>query len=171
MTFHGGIPFGADDSLTHSAFVAEQTIEYIRQQDRQPFLCIAGFYSPHAPWMVPQKYLDLYDPASLSVPEFPPEIDKQRPVEPGEQFSDGHLRRAKQGYYAMISEVDDCVGRILDALDAAGQRENTIVVFTSDHGEWLGAHLKFGKGYPSRRCGQPRALDPVRAKWQARAAG
>ncbi|MDE2950647.1 MAG: sulfatase-like hydrolase/transferase [Chloroflexota bacterium] len=147
--FEGGIPFGADDSLTHSAFVAEQTIEFIRQARDQPFLCIAGFYSPHAPWMTPQKYLDLYDPASLSVPEFPPEIDGQRPVEPGEQFSDGHLRRAKHGYYAMISEVDHYVGQILAALDAAGQRENTIVVFTSDHGEWLGTHLKFGKGYPA----------------------
>ncbi len=147
--FEGGIPFGADDSLTHSAFVAEQTIEFIRQARDQPFLCIAGFYSPHAPWMTPQKYLDLYDPASLSIPEFPPEIDGQRPVEPGEQFSDAHLRRAKQGYYAMISEVDYYVGKILAALDAAGQRENTIVVFTSDHGEWLGTHLKFGKGYPA----------------------
>lgn len=147
--FAGGIPFAADDDLTHSAFVAEQTIDYIRRQDKQPFLCIAGFYSPHAPWIVPQKYLDLYDPERLSLPDFPPDIDRGRPLEPGVQFSDGHLRRAKQGYYAMISEVDDCIGRILDALDKTGQRDNTIVVFTSDHGEWLGAHLKFGKGYPA----------------------
>ena len=79
--FDGGIPFAADDGLTHSAFVAEQTIEYIRQQGSQPFLCIAGFYSPHAPWMAPQKYLDLYDPEDLSVPEFPPEIEGQRPAQ------------------------------------------------------------------------------------------
>ena len=147
--FDGGIPFAADDGLTHSAFVAEQTIEYIRQQGSQPFLCIAGFYSPHAPWMAPQKYLDLYDPEKLSVPEFPVEIERQRPRKSGQRFSDAHLRRAKQGYYAMISEVDDHVGRILGALDAEGLRENTVVVFTSDHGEWLGTHLKFGKGYPA----------------------
>ena len=147
--FDGGIPFAADDGLTHSAFVAEQTIEYIRQQGSQPFLCIAGFYSPHAPWMAPQKYLDLYDPEDLSVPEFPPKIEGQRPRKSGQRFSDAHLRRAKQGYYAMISEVDDFVGRILGALDAEGLRDNTIVVFTSDHGEWLGTHLKFGKGYPA----------------------
>ncbi|MCY4018638.1 MAG: sulfatase-like hydrolase/transferase [Chloroflexi bacterium] len=147
--FDGGIPFAADDDLPHSAFVAEQTVEYIRQQGGQPFLCIAGFYSPHAPWMVPQKYLDLYDPERLSLPDFPPEIDRGRPLDPGAQFSDGHLRRAKQGYYAMISEVDDCIGRIIDALDRTGQRDNTIVIFTSDHGEWLGDHFKFGKGYPA----------------------
>ncbi len=147
--FDGGIPFAADDGLTHSAFVAEQTSEFIRRWANQPFMCIAGFYSPHAPWMTPQKYLDLYDPARLTAPAYPPEIDRQRPHEPGQRFSDDHLRRAKQGYYAMISEVDDYVGKILAALDAAGQRENTIVLFTSDHGEWLGAHLKFGKGYPA----------------------
>ena len=99
--------------------------------------------------MAPQKYLDLYDPEKLSVPEFPVEIERQRPRKPGQRFSDAHLRRAKQGYYAMISEVDDHVGRILGALDAEGLRENTVVVFTSDHGEWLGTHLKFGKGYPA----------------------
>ncbi len=147
--FDGGIPFAADDGLTHSAFVAEQTIEFIRRWANQPFMCIAGFYSPHAPWMTPQKYLDLYDPARLTALAFPPEIDRQRSHEPGQRFSDDHLGRAKQGYYAMISEVDDYVGKILAALDAAGQRENTIVLFTSDHGEWLGEHLKFGKGYPA----------------------
>ncbi len=147
--FDGGIPFEADDDLTHSAFVAEQTSEFIRQKKPEPFLCIAGFYSPHAPWMVPRKYLDLYEPARLSLPAFPPEIDKQRPAQPSQRFSDAHLRRAKQGYYAMISEVDDCIGRILQVLDATGQRGNTIIVFTSDHGEWLGEQLKFGKGYPA----------------------
>ena len=146
--FKAGIPFAADDRLTHTAFVAEQTIAFI-QQTAQPFLCIAGFYSPHAPWYVPQKYLDLYDEAALSIPTFPAHIDRQRPTDPDKQFSDVQLRQAKRGYYAMISEVDDYVGRILKALEAVGQRENTIVVFTSDHGEWLGEHLRYGKGYPA----------------------
>ena len=48
----------------------------------------------------------------------------------------------------MVSEVDHHVGRILDRLDALGIADNTIVVFTSDHGEWLGEHLRYGKGYP-----------------------
>ncbi len=147
--FKSAIPFAADDHLTHTAFVAEQTIEFIQQQGTQPFLCIAGFYSPHAPWIVPQKYLDLYDPDSLSIPTFPPHIDQERPTDPLQQFSDAQLRQAKHGYYAMISEVDDYVGQILAALEACGQRENTILVFTSDHGEWLGSHLRYGKGYPA----------------------
>jgi arylsulfatase len=147
--FKGSIPFPTDDNLTHSAFVAEQTIDFIKQQDEQPFLCIAGFYSPHAPWVVPQKYLDQYDKDSLSIPTFPQEIDAQRPSNPSAVFSDEQLRDAKHGYYAMITEVDDYVGQILDTLKSTGRAEDTIVVFTSDHGEWLGEHLRFGKGYPA----------------------
>lgn len=147
--FDRGIPFAADEGLTHSAFVAEQTIEYIRRAGDEPFLCIAGFYSPHAPWIAPQKYLDMYDTGKLSLPQYPAAIDQQRPKEPAAQFSDAQLRRAKQGYYAMISEVDHYVGRILAELEARGKRDDTIVVFTSDHGEWLGDHLRYGKGYPA----------------------
>ena len=147
--FDRGIPFAADDHLTHSAFVGDQTCQYIRQSGAQPFLCIAGFYSPHAPWIAPQKYLDLYDPATLSLPDLPPHIDRQRPGDPQAPFSDAQLRRARQGYYAMISELDHYVGRIVAALDACGKRDKTIIVFTSDHGEWLGEQLRYGKGYPA----------------------
>ena len=147
--FDGAVPFAADDNLTHTAFVAEQTIALINARHSQPFLCIAGFYSPHAPWMTPQRFIDLYDPDALSLPHFPPEIDSKRPADDRQPFSDGQLRRAKHGYYAMVSEVDHHVGEILAALEATGQRDNTIIVFTSDHGEWLGSNLRYGKGYPA----------------------
>ena len=91
----------------------------------------------------------MYDAKGLSLPEYPADIDRQRSADPAALCSDDQLRSAKQGYYAMISEVDHYVGRILDALDAAGLRDETIIVFTSDHGEWLGDHLRFGKGYPA----------------------
>ena len=143
------IPFAADENLTHTAFVGERTIDFIRRSGAEPFLCIAGFYSPHAPWIAPQKYLDMYDPESLSLPAYPAEIDRRQPADPSASFSDEQLRSAKQGYYAMISEVDHYVGRILGALDEAGKRDDTVIVFTSDHGEWLGDHLRFGKGYPA----------------------
>ena len=52
----------------------------------------------------------------------------------------------------MISELDHHIGRILDNLEKLSLTENTIVVFTSDHGEWLGEHLRYGKGYPGHDC-------------------
>ena len=144
--FSGPIPFPGSERFTHSAFVAERCIDFLeRHAARQPFLCVAGFYAPHAPWVVPQRYLDQYDPTTFALPSFPPKIDAERT---GYRFSDAHLRAVRHGYYAAVSEVDYHVGRILGALGSSGLKDNTIVLHTSDHGEWLGHHLKFGKGYP-----------------------
>ncbi len=136
------------EDMTHTAFVAEQSIEFMRQQAQtgQPFLCIAGIYSPHSPWVAPQTYFDLYEPAALRLPTFPPDVDARRGPE---HYSDDELRLARQGYYGQISEVDYHVGRMLEALDEMGMANETVVVFTSDHGEWLGEHLRYGKGYPA----------------------
>ena len=131
--------------LTNTAFVAEQTMEFVAAHNGGPFLCVSGFYSPHSPWVAPQEFIDRYDPEALTVPTFPPELEAQRR---DGHFSDEELRGARQGYYAMVSEVDHHVGRILDHLDSLGIADNTIVVFTSDHGEWLGEHLQYGKGHP-----------------------
>ena len=143
------VPFPSRSELTHTAFVAEQTAEFLTRHSDHPFLCIAGFYSPHSPWVAPQEFIDQYDPQRLQLPTFPPEIDARRSVE---HFSDSELCLARQGYYAMVSEVDHHVGRLLDRLDELGLAEDTIVLFTSDHGEWLGEHLRYGKGYPGHDC-------------------
>lgn len=135
-------PFAAPSDLTHSAFVGEQTIEYLRQRSTSPFFCFSGFYSPHSPWVVPQEYLDLYSDVKLPMPSIPNAIRGDKPYSlPAEMNS------IVQGYYAMISEVDHWIGRILRTLDECGLADNTIVVFTSDHGEWLGEHGRFGKGF------------------------
>ena len=66
--FIGAVPFPGNDDVTHAAFVAERTIDFLQQQDgRSPFLCTAAFYSPHAPWVVPQRYLDRYELEQLAV--------------------------------------------------------------------------------------------------------
>jgi len=136
--FVGAIPFPGGDDWTHSAFVGRRTIEYLEAQavSPNPFLCIAGFYSPHAPWVVPQRFLDMYDPADLPLPK-----------NLGDKAG-SHVRSATHGYYAMVTEVDEWCGRILGTLEETGQAENTIVVFTSDHGEWLADRGRFGKGHP-----------------------
>ena len=143
--FSGPVPFPGDEAFTHSAFVGEQTCSFLDQQGNQPFLCVASFYAPHAPWVAPQRFLDLYDPETFELPNYPIELQAQR-AEAG--CSDEQLRRARHGYYAMISEVDHYVGQMLETLQAQGLAENTLVVFTADHGEWLGEQLKYGKGYP-----------------------
>ncbi|WP_269523047.1 sulfatase family protein [Coraliomargarita parva] len=138
------VTFPGRDDVTHSAFVGENVCEYLENAPTNPFFCIAGFYSPHSPWVVPQRYLDLYDPEQLSVETYPEgwksEHDAFR--------SKSVMQSIQQGYYAMVSEVDDYVGRILNTLEASGKADNTIIVFTSDHGEWLGTRCRYGKSYP-----------------------
>ncbi|NLS79341.1 MAG: sulfatase-like hydrolase/transferase [Chloroflexi bacterium] len=144
-----GIETAVRKDVTQAAFVAEQTMEFVRQRREGPFLCIAGIYAPHSPCLAPQEYRDLYDPGRLSLPQFPPEVEARRA---GSTYTDAELRGAKHGYYAMVSEVDAQVGRMLAYLDELGIADETIVVFTSDHGEWLGEHLRYGKGYPGHDC-------------------
>ncbi|QDU70521.1 sulfatase family protein [Mucisphaera calidilacus] len=141
---------GSDDS-THSAFVAERSIDYLRRRasDREPFFCISSFYNPHSPLVAPQRFLDLYADRSITPPCFPEAEDAERKAR---GWDDDYLVQAMRGYYAMISEVDHYVGQIIDALDAGGLSDNTLVIFTSDHGEFLGEHLRWGKGYPAPDC-------------------
>ena len=70
--------FRARSDLTHTAFVADQTIEFIRSNRDGPFMCIAGFYSPHSPWIAPREFLDMYAPEQLSVPAFPDDVEPRR---------------------------------------------------------------------------------------------
>jgi len=133
------VPFAGRSDLSHSAFVGETTREFLATPPPQPFLCIAGFYSPHDPWIVSNEYLNKYDPSNLTLSQT---LDE-------ETFNGVNNHRSiKHGYYAMVSEVDQQVGGILAALERSGQADNTIIIFTSDHGEWLGLRGKYGKGYP-----------------------
>lgn len=143
------VPFAADAELTHSAFVSEQTQQFIDRQGEAPWVCVAGFYSPHEPWVVPQRYLDRYEAGSLTLPDAAV-VAAADPSGPNrEALTDAERRSIIHGYYAMVSEVDDHVGRILETLARRGFDRTTMVIFTSDHGEWLGRYGRYGKGYPA----------------------
>ncbi len=130
----------------HEADLADR---YIRNEggryrvDGKPFALVVSMNPPHMPYdQVPQKYLDLYkgtDPAKLVArPDIPPA---------GTRWGD-YYRRNIRGYYAMISGVDEQFGRILRALEQTGLDRNTLVVFTSDHGNCLGIHDEISKNCP-----------------------
>lgn len=130
--------FRGPEELTHTAFVAEETCEFLRRHRNEQFFCIAGIYAPHAPLNPPRRFVERYEAASLSLP-------KRRAGENFENTSDESWRTIKAYYYALISHVDDQVGRILDTLEQLGLTEQTLVVFTADHGENLGDHGLIGK--------------------------
>ena len=130
-------------------FRAVQKIRDLSLGDRErPFFLTVSFTNPHDPWEQRQRYWDLYDERSIPLPTVGPiprgEADPhslrlrdmslldQRPL------GENELRRARHGYYAAISYLDERVGELLDALAAAGLDDSTLVVFTADHGELLG---------------------------------
>ncbi|MCL5269240.1 MAG: sulfatase-like hydrolase/transferase [bacterium] len=131
--------FEGPEELTHTAFVAEETIGFLRRHQGDRFFAIAGFYAPHAPINPPARFVDWYDPATMPLP-------KRNPGEDRYHLTDDQWRQVKAYYYALVSHIDDQVGRILTALDELGLRERTIVIFTADHGEHLGDHGITAKG-------------------------
>jgi len=143
------VPFAADAGLTHPAFVAKRTMDFVRQQKGEPFFCMAGFHAPHPPWIIPQKFIDMYDPRELNVPEFPSGL---QPGRAEAHCSDEEIRNARHGHYAFMSEIDHHVGRVLDCLGTLGLAEDTLVIFTSDHGTLLGEQLGYTIGVPYECC-------------------
>ena len=140
-------------ALHQTSWCADRAIDFIEEERDGPWLMSVNTFDPHAPFDPPQEYLDRFDPAALSYPLFRESdlasqarlksIDFQTRSRYPETFS---AREVKAAYYAMIELIDDNVGRMLEALERSGQRENTIVIFTSDHGEMLGDHGLLLKG-------------------------
>lgn len=127
--------------------------------NQQPFFLAVGFWRPHLPFVAPKKYWDLYDPARIPLPAapYPPENAPDIAMHPSKEihgygltpqdrdFTEDEIRHLRHGYYASISFMDAQLGKILDALDDSGHAEDTIIVFTSDHGFHIGEHTLWGK--------------------------
>lgn len=137
--------FRGPEHLTHTAFVADETCSYIRRHASDTFFCIAGIYAPHCPINPPQRFVDMYDPAEMPLPvrnEDENFVDRKT----GEPVPDDQWRKVKAYYYALVSHIDDQVGRIIETIEELGLREKTLIVFTADHGENLGDHGLVAKG-------------------------
>jgi arylsulfatase A-like enzyme len=111
----------------------DQAIEFLERFRGEPFCLFLSWGPPHDPYrMVPDEYLALYPP-------------DQMPLRPNTEGAD---REAIAGYYAHVSALDHNVGRLMATLDQLGLAENTIVVFTADHGDMLWAHGRRNKQQP-----------------------
>ena len=121
------------EEFQETAFIGNRAVEWIKAHDRsKPFFLHVGFAGPHMPIEPPPQYLEAYrrieEPPAWGAADLPP-----------------WLPDARRGYRAMISQIDSHVGKIREALAAQGALENTIFVYTADHGEMAGDHGKFGK--------------------------
>ena len=153
------------EELYPTAFVGEAACAFLADTGEDPFLLVASFPDPHHPFTPPGQYFDMYDPADIPLPEsfnhptrarndLPRHI--QRVYEIGAEKPDAYwpfhtdaeaTRRMIALNYGAITMIDDWVGRLLKALEVTGQAENTVVIFMSDHGDYMGDHgtvLKHG---------------------------
>jgi iduronate 2-sulfatase len=136
---------------------AAKAIAQLKKYASEPgkrFFYGVGFVNPHVPWISPKKYWDLYDRASLKLPEndFPPRgapkaaakaangMNAHKGYPTDGVVSEATKLEALHGYLAAISYVDALVGKLMAALDETGLAKNTVVVFWSDHGYYMGEH-------------------------------
>lgn len=118
-------------------------------RDEQPWALFVSFVTPHFPLIAPQEHFDRFDPETLPMPagwrpeewvEHPLLREHRRVQALDSPFDEATHRNALHAYYALVSFLDEQIGIVLRALDEAGLRERTRIVYTSDHGEMLGAH-------------------------------
>jgi choline-sulfatase len=125
-------------------------LRYLRDPARsaQPWALNVSFIAPHFPLIVPEEFWNRYSPEAIDLPTLPPgHLERQHPVYRRmremfglAEFPEELVRRGRLAYYALITYLDAKIGRLLNALDESGQRENTLVVYVSDHGEMAGEH-------------------------------
>jgi arylsulfatase A-like enzyme len=156
----------AEDSNT--AFLTTEAIKYLSVRDHEPWFIHLSYLAPHPPFIVPEPYHAMYDPAEVPAAVRASSLEAEAAQHPYLDFYLHHqrgtgisfgltaakhhidlteveLRQARATYYGMMSEVDAQIGRIVDALKASGEYERTFIVFASDHGEHLGDHWQFAK--------------------------
>lgn len=183
---------GPDEDLRQTKWANEMALRFVEQSRDGFWLLSINPYDPHLAYLPPRAYLDAYDPAEMPPPLFRPHdlerqprfhglraqnvfardpLDLRRPEERDPAAGVGasfNARLIKCGYYAMIEMIDRHLGELLDALKAPGELDNTLVVFQSDHGEFLGDH---GLVFKGARFFDGAVRVPLVVSWPGRIAG
>ena len=143
--------YAGNDESMHDFIAAKWATDQLQKTYDKPFFLMVGFARPHAPWLVPKKWFDLYEnPKQLNLPPYKaddlddvPAISKQINIWPGMPATEWAIKEGKwhdiiHAYLASISFVDAQVGTVMSALENSPYADNTIVVLWSDHGYFMG---------------------------------
>lgn len=139
-----GQPFHVQRALADT----DDAVQWLQQErpQNEPWVLWLNYLPPHFPLQAPREYLDRYPLEAVDMPFDVPSTNRHLVVEQlrahfgSAQVTPEVTRKARRAYYALVSLVDDCVGRVLAALAASGQAEHTLVVYTADHGDSMGDH-------------------------------
>lgn len=159
------------------SWVVDESIRFLETRDRmRPFFLMASFVRPHSPFDAPAEYFEMYYGKELVEPALGDWVDRSLTESNGMVIDSVHGRydaelrhQAMAGYYACITRIHHQIGRLVTALEPDATCTNTVVVFTSDHGEMLFDHEKFRKVLPYE--GSPRVPLIVRCGKNVRLPG
>jgi len=143
------------EQLDYDEGVHHRSLEFLRarrpdvSQGRRPFCLVVSYSHPHPPYLAPREFWDLYEDAEIALPHIPEDLAAHQSQMdrwlhyfegvPQEVIRDEEtMRRFRRAYYAMVSYVDAKVGELVDTLAKLGMRENTAIIYLSDHGDMLG---------------------------------
>ncbi len=142
---HGKLNLDVEHTMT--AFQAKQTLEAIERLKDTTFSITCSFHFPHSPMLTPEPYYGMYlvedmiPPVSINDPmNNSPYVNSNSRQKRTEYADPDKIKYMISEYYGIITEIDDWIGKILDKLDSLGIADETLIIFTSDHGEMLGAH-------------------------------
>jgi arylsulfatase A-like enzyme len=156
-------------TLSDSTFFTERALTYLKGRGDKPWFLHLGYYRPHPPFIAPAPYNRMYAPSDMPAPVRNPRWQEEAAQHPLLDFylrgtsqgsffhgaggaatalEEASIRQMRATYAGLITEIDDCLGRVFAFLKETGQWDETMIVFTSDHGEQLGDHWLLGKvGY------------------------
>ncbi len=155
--------------LSDSAYFTERALTYLKGRNGKPFFLHLGYWRPHPPFVASAPYHAMYRAADMAPPVRAPSLAEEAAQHPLLDFylrttmqsgffeqapgvaaamDEAAIRQMRATYFGLMSEVDDCLGQVFAYLKESGQWDDTLVIFTSDHGEQLGDHYLLGKiGY------------------------
>lgn len=176
--------------LSDTAFFTDCALSYLKgvSPDR-PFFLHLGYWRPHPPFIATEPYNTMYDPADMPDLVRAPSLDEEADQHPMLDFyirktandgffegaegntselSEAQLKQMRATYFGLITEIDDYLGKIFDELERQGKWDDTLIIFTSDHGEQLGDHHLLGKiGYFDESFRVPLIIKDPRRKERA----
>jgi arylsulfatase A-like enzyme len=155
--------------LSDTAYFTDRALSYLKGRDGRPFFLHLGYYRPHPPFVACAPYHALYRPDDMAPPVRAATVEHETEQHPMLQhylrtmprrdffrraegmvatMDDASIRQMRATYFGMMTHIDDCLGEVFAFLESIGQWNDTLIVFTSDHGEQLGDHYLLGKlGY------------------------
>jgi arylsulfatase A-like enzyme len=160
--------FALPERLHATNWTGDTAVNFLNGwEGRQPFFLKVSFIRPHSPYDPPERFMKMYE--NVALPEaqvgkwaakYAPRSSDRSDIWHG-QLSKEVIRRSRQGYYGCVSHVDEQIGRILEALETRGWLENTLILYTSDHGDMTGDQNLWRKSYAY----EPSARIPMLMRW------